>query len=110
MGGGIMARMSRDKGARGEREVARLFAEHGFAVRRVPNSGGLMLKGDLMGDCPLHVEVKFQERLNIHAACRQAQQDAPPGSAWAVFHRRSRERWYATLPAIDLLGLLEGKE
>ena len=55
-----MGKPSRDKGARGEREVAAIFRAAGFDCNRVPNSGGLRLKGDLYG---ASVRVGFVQRL-----------------------------------------------
>ena len=42
-----------------------IFRAHGFDCDRVPNSGGLRLKGDLYGTLPVHVEVKRQERAHL---------------------------------------------
>ena len=44
-----MGKPSRQKGVRGELEVRDVFRRHGFDVDRVPNSGGLRIKGDLHG-------------------------------------------------------------
>src|SRR5437867_1771533 len=69
---GAMGRLSRDKGNRAELEVAAIFREHGFDCDRVPNSGGLRIKGDLYGSVPVHVEVKRQEVLRLRLWLRQA--------------------------------------
>ena len=100
-----MSATERHKGARGEREVARIFRAAGFDCNRVPNSGGLRLKGDLYGDVPFHVEVKRQERLQIWAWLAQAEAEAD-GKTPLVAFRRSGGRWYACLPLDDLLGIL----
>jgi Holliday junction resolvase len=100
-----VARASRDKGARGEREVAAIFRAAGFDCDRVPNSGGLRLKGDLYGTLPLHVEVKRRERFNVWEAVAQAEAEAD-GRPAAVAFRRNRSGWYAVVPLADLAALL----
>lgn len=101
-----MPRLSRDKGARGEREVAALFRAAGFKCDRTPNSGGLMVKGDLVGDVPVHVEVKRAERLKVPEWLAQARADAPAGVTPVLAFRRSREGWYGVLPLEALVALL----
>lgn len=97
-----MGKASREKGARAERELARLYRENGFEdVERVPNSGGLWIPGDLSGVDGIHVEVKFQERLNIWAAIDQAAGDCPPDCIPAVHYRRSRTPWQVSIPLHD---------
>lgn len=92
---------SRDKGANGERELARLLKDlYGFDVRR-----GQVFNGepDLVGLDGIHVEVKRVERLNVHDALEQAReaskkkQDGVP----VVFHRRNRTRWMVTMDLQD---------
>ena len=95
-----MSRMQRDKGARGEREVCALLRDWGFIVNRTPNSGGLHVKADVTGDpdLPIHVEVKWQERVSILAWIRQAFTDAE-GKPSVVFWRTSRMRWRVDVDA-----------
>jgi len=101
-----MARAERDKGARGEREVAELFRAHGFDCDRVPNSGGLRLRGDLYGDLPVHVEVKRQNTARPWLWLAQAEAEAPPDTVAVVAFRRDRSDWYAMLPLEELVRLL----
>lgn len=100
-----VARAERDKGARGEREVAAIFRGHGFDCDRTPNSGGLRFRGDLYGNVPLHVEVKRQEVLRLPLWMRQAEADAGDLTPVVAF-RQSGGRWYAALPLDDLAGLV----
>lgn len=94
-----MSRASREKGARGEREVASVFRDAGLPdVVRTPNSGGLHIPGDLVGVDGLHVEVKRAERLDIPAWLQQARADCPEGSTPVLAFRRSREEWQAVVP------------
>ena len=100
-----VSRRERDKGAAGEREVAAIFRAHGFDCDRVPNSGGLRLKGDLYGELPVHVEVKRQERTQVWAWWEQAAEEA--GAGWPVLaFRRNRSEWLAVVRLDDLVELL----
>src|SRR5439155_10940412 len=81
-GQGLDARVSaaqRDKGARAELEVAKIFQAAGFDCNRVPSSGGLRIKGDLYGDVPAHVESKWQAVIRLPEGWRQTRDEAPPG-------------------------------
>jgi hypothetical protein len=101
-----MSGTERRKGANGEREVAALFQTAGFDCARVPNSGGLRIKGDLYGDLPLHVEVKRQETARPWAWAMQARVDAGQGQPWLVAFRRSGDSWLALMPLVDVVELL----
>ena len=101
-----MSRSERDKGANGEREVAAVFRAHGFDCDRVPNSGGLRLKGDLYGTLPVHVEVKRQERLQLWQWWEQAASEAVDGVRPVLAFRRNRSEWLAVVRLDDLVGLL----
>ena len=105
-----MSRSERDKGAAGEREVAAIFRAHGFDCDRVPNSGGLRLKGDLYGSryrrLPCHVEVKRQERAQIWAWWAQATSEAEEDVRPVLAFRRNRSEWLAVVRLDDLLELL----
>ena len=110
-----MGKASRDKGARGELEVAALFTAAGFPVHRTPNSGGLHIPGDLVGDTGgLHIETKRTERLDLWGALAQASADVlkitpvpEPIPVPVVCFRRSRSDWHAALRLHDLLQLLK---
>lgn len=101
----MTGRMSRAKGVRGELEVAAIFRAAGFDCDRVPNSGGLRIKGDLYGDLPVHVEVKRAERLRLPEWLAQAASDAD-GKTPLLAYRQSHSVWYAVLPLESLLALL----
>lgn len=103
-----MSRAERDKGARGEREVAELFRSFGWGCDRTPNSGGLRLRGDLYGHLPLHVEVKRQETARPWAWAAQAKLEAD-GQPWAVAFRRDRGQWLALVPLEQLLRMIGGQ-
>ncbi len=101
-----MSASERRKGVLGEQEVARAFRAVGFDCDRVPNSGGLRVKGDLAGSVPAHVEVKRQEVLRLPLWLRQARDEAPPGVTPVVAFRQSRGEWYAALPLDHLAALM----
>lgn len=98
--------MSRTKGRAGEQEVARLLREAGFDVDRVPNSGGLRVKGDITGLDGFHLEVKRKERLDLWTCLEQARTEAPEGDVPLLIFRRNRSEWQACLPLSDLIELL----
>lgn len=100
---------SRAKGARGELEVAKLLRSWGYDCDRVPNSGGLKWKGDVLGMDGFHIEVKRTERLRLGDAVLQAAQDAEQGQVPLVVHRSNNQPWLVTLPLGSLLSLLEGQ-
>lgn len=106
-----MGRMSRDKGRRGEQEVARIFRANGFDVDRVPNSGGLRVKGDLTGLDGFHVEVKRQEKLAIPAWLRQAHEEAGWRVPLVIFRQSKKAGnvggWHAVLTLEALIWLLK---
>lgn len=107
----MTGRASRRKGANGEREVARIFAEHGFDARRTPNSGGLAWRGDLAGVPGYVIEVKRCERFDVPRWLEQAHAAARGGEVPILAFRRSMGggvagRWHAALPLEDLARLI----
>lgn len=108
-----MGAMSRRKGTRGEQEVAIEYRAQGFDAARVPNSGGLKMKGDLTGVPGVHVEVKCAGRINILEWLAQAEAEAPEGSSPAVHFRLSSPKrstgWYVALPLDDFIDLVKAR-
>jgi len=101
-----VSRAERDKGARGEREVAAVLRRHGLPVDRTVQQSGLYLRGDLTGVPGYHFEVKRCETLRLPAWLRQAEADADsavPVVAWRTNHGD----WYAALKLDDLARLLD---
>lgn len=97
---------SRDKGARGEREIVEIYKAEGFDVHRTPMSGGMQWKGDVQGVPGIHVEVKRAENLRLWDALAQARADCPAGDIPALHFRRSRSPWFVAVPLPDFLGLI----
>lgn len=101
-----MPKRERDKGTRGELEVAAIFRSYGFDCDRVPNSGGLRIKGDLYGNVPVHVEVKRQENLRLPLWLRQAAAEAGHRIPVVAF-RQNHGEWYAALPLDELVPMIQ---
>ncbi len=105
-----MGNMQREKGKRGERELAGILRENGFDTRRGQQYNGADGSADVIGLPGVHIECKRAERLNIGEAVQQAQRDARPGEASVVFHRKNREPWLVTMPLTDWLKLYQKAE
>lgn len=93
-----MGKMSRDKGARGERELFDLLSEHlGFVVRRnvdqarAGGADGVEIPG-------WAIEVKRRESLSLPSWWRQTVEQAiASGRKPILFYRRNGERWQAVI-------------
>ena len=98
-----MGKAQRDKGARAEREVAKILTEQGFPARR----GMVFIKEpDIICDSlPLHFECKFQEKTKIHEWMKQSTEQNR-GLIPTVVHRRSREDWLITMRFEDFLNFI----
>jgi len=101
-----MGKSQREKGKRGEREVAMISREHGFgdAYRGQQYHGGSD-SPDVVGIPGIHPEVKRVERLDLRSAMAQSVSDAASGEIPVVIHRRSREPWYITFSFESFLDL-----
>ena len=98
-----MSRMSRNKGKRGELELAaelrRLF---GVDARRGVQYHGGADSPDVVSDLPgIHIEVKRTERLSLYPAMNQAVNDAGD-KVPVVCHRANRQDWVAIIRLNDL--------
>ena len=102
-----MAKMSRDKGKRGELEVAALLKEYGFEARRGQQFKGTADSPDVIHNLPwpLHMEVKYVERLNLNDAMAKAEADSGH-KAPLLFSRRNGKPWLATMKAGDFLRIM----
>ena len=96
-------RPSREKGKRGERELAvALSTLLGQDWRRGQQFSGERGNADVVGVPGLHVECKRVEKLDLKSAMRQSRSDAPDGRVPVVCHRASHEPWLITLDLRDL--------
>ena len=96
-----MGKMSRDKGKRGERELANKLKEHGFNAQRGQQYCGANGDADVIGLPGIHIEVKRVERLSLYEALAQSKSDAKPGEMPIVAHRRNNCEWVVILPLED---------
>ena len=97
-----MGRSQREKGKRGERELAGQLREYGYDCRRGQQYCGRSGAADMVGLPGIHIECKRVERLNLHDAMERAVRDAgalpEDGRPFpAVFHRRDHEEWLVTM-------------
>lgn len=104
-----MGRMSRQKGKRGELELAGILKRAGFDARR-----GVQYKGgedspDVVGLPGIHIEVKRVEALRLWDAMAQAVNDCGPEEIPAVFHRKNGKPWVVILELDDFIKLYKGR-
>ena len=88
---------SRAKGARGERELARVLRGYGYDCRRGQQYCGANGDADVVGLPRIHIECKRGQRLNIDDAMLQAIRDRREGEFPAVFHRKNNGKWMVTM-------------
>ena len=96
---------SRDKGARGERELSRKLKEYGYDCRRGQQYSGANGDADVVGLPKVHIECKRVERLNLYDAMAQSKHDAKDGELPAVFHRKNNCEWLVTVELEDFIKL-----
>lgn len=92
---------SKQKGARGERDLARALKEHGYDCRRTQQYCGAAGDADVIGLTGIHIECKRVERLNLDDAMAQARADAKDGNMPAVMHRKNNGKWRVTMDLDD---------
>ena len=105
-----MGKFSRDKGKRGERELAGLFREHGYSDARRTSQfcGQTGDAADVIGLPGIHVECKRVEKLNLYDAYDQARRDSEAkgnGDLPVVFHRRNNTKWLVIMGLDDWFAL-----
>ena len=100
---------SRDKGCRGERQVAEIYRTRGFKARRGQQfCGGGNSPDVVVDDIPfVHHEVKWVKHLNLNMAYIQARQDAGVDKMPVVIHKVNSDQWKATMTFIDFISLLQ---
>lgn len=93
---------SRNKGKRGELELAHKLAEYGYNTRRGQQYCGANGDADVVGLPGIHIECKRNESLNIHNAMNQAVNDSEgTGDTPVVIHRKNRTEWLVTMRLDD---------
>ena len=102
---------SREKGKRGERELAAELRKHGYETRRGVQYKGGPQSPDVEGLPHIHIECKRVERLDIYAAIDQSRRDAQgSGDLPAVFHRKNNCDWLVTMRLDDWMRIYKGEE
>ncbi len=89
---------SRDKGCRGERELANKLKEYGFDCRRGQQFCGNNGDADVVGLEGFHIECKRVEALSLYKALSQAKSDAKNGDMPVVMHRKNNCEWVVIQP------------
>jgi hypothetical protein len=98
---------SKQKGNRGERELAEVLRMAGFEAHRAQQYCGRAGTEDISHNIPgLYIECKRVERLNLPDAYRQATRDAPTHKAPAVIHKANHSPWMISLSLEHFLDIL----
>lgn len=95
---------SRQKGKRGELELAKELRKYGFDCRRGQQYCGANGDADVVGLPNIHIECKRVESLNIDKAMEQSICDAK-GKIPAVMHRKNGKPWKITMLLSDFMGV-----
>ena len=95
-----MGKMSRDKGKRFERQLARIFREYGYSDSRrtAQYCGNTGDASDVIGLPGIHVEAKHQEKMRLYDWMDQAKRDSKnTGNMPVVFHRKNNHEILVTM-------------
>ena len=98
---------SRQKGARGERELSNELKSHGYDTRRGQQYCGANGDADVVGLPDIHIECKRVERLRLYDALEQARNDAREGEMPIVVHRQNKKDWVVVQPLEDWIKLYD---
>lgn len=99
---------SREKGKKGENELAQILRAYGFEARRGQQFSAANGDPDVVGMPGVHIECKRVERLNIYEAMAQSINDARIGETPVVMHRKNREEWLVSMRLGDFIKLYKG--
>lgn len=101
----MTGRMARNKGARGENELAKLLSDElGYVVKR--KLGQARDGADDIEVGPYRIECKRQETLSIMKWCRQVEACTKPDEIPTVIFRQNGEQWRVVLRLEHFLPLL----
>lgn len=100
-----MSKASRDKGKRGERELATVLRQFGYDCRRGQQYCGMHGDADVVGLDGVHIECKRVERLNLQDAYDQSKRDAKDGEIPTVMHRKNNCKWLVTMSLEDFMSM-----
>lgn len=96
---------SRQKGKRGELELAHKLKEYGYEARRGQQYCGANGDADVVGLPDIHIEAKRTEKLSLYDAMAQAKADARPDEKPAVMHRKNHSEWLVIMTLDDWIEL-----
>lgn len=105
-----MGKASRDKGKRGERELASKLREYGYDAHRGVQYKGGADSPDVTGLPGIHIEVKRTERLSLYDALAQSKHDAGENEMPVVVHRKNDCEWVVIQPLKDWIILYQSYE
>jgi Holliday junction resolvase len=101
----------KQKGKRGELELAHFLTDHGHPARRGQQFKGTPDSPDV--ECEslgfLNIECKRVENLNINKAMDKSREDAGESQIPVVCHRRNGKKWLITLDLENFLKLINDK-
>ncbi|QNM06591.1 hypothetical protein H9Q78_05515 [Qiania dongpingensis] len=106
-----MGKAEREKGKRGERELAGILRDYGYPCRRGQQFSGANGDADVVGLPGIHIECKRVERLDLQGAVDQAVRDSDAESLPfdydlpTVFHRKNDHGWLVTMRLEDWIEL-----
>lgn len=96
---------SREKGKRGELELAKKLREYGYEARRGQQFSGANGDPDVLGLPKIHIECKRVERQNLYDWVAQSNHDARDGEIPVVMHRKNHCDWLVTMSLDDFIKL-----
>lgn len=98
---------SRQKGARGERELAEYLRSYGYEARRGQQYSGANGDADVVGLPGFHIECKRVEHLDLYGAVEQSARDAKESAEIPIVcHRKDRREWLVTMKLNDFMGVI----
>lgn len=104
----MTGRMARNKGARGENELAAILSDElGFVVKR--KLGQARDSGDDIEAGPFRIEVKRRETLAVMQWCRQIEACTPKDQIPIVAFRQNGQKWRVVLRMEDFIPLMREK-
>ena len=97
-----MGKMQRNKGARGERELAKKLSKlFNIVAKRSRQYMGSPDSPDVIALPGIHVECKRVEKLQLYPSLEQSANDSGDNIP-VLMHRRNRKKWVVALYLDDL--------
>lgn len=96
---------SREKGKRGERNLASTLRGYGYDAKRGQQYNGADGSADVIGLKGIHIECKWVEHLNVLDAMAQSKRDSRDGEIPVVMHKKNNTEWFVTMTLEDWIKL-----